>query len=31
VAALALLARRMRRKRPTTDFGKADARLSKRL
>ena len=31
VAALALLARRMRRKRPTTDFGKADAKLSKRL
>ena len=31
VAALALLARRIRRKRPTTDFGKADARLSKRL
>ncbi len=31
VAALALLARRMRRKRPTTDFGKAEARLSKRL
>jgi PiT family inorganic phosphate transporter len=31
VAALALLARQMWRKRPTTDFGKADARLSKRL